>query len=235
MRDELLKIIIQELRSPISAVIGFTDILKEAEKPTESGLILDTISNASRRTKDLLDMALLVADIEPDTINDQMRPCKLSHLLELAAGDLTALIQSKHISLMLPDRCELSEIIASPDMIKQVLKIFLDLSVKQSPDYSKIHVLIHEEVDHIELEIKHLCHAEGLQTLQIIKDYLQSANPRKWQWPGIETAISRYIMDLHHASITIINHPDGEVSAKLIFPVNDEKGEALHQLLSQMN
>jgi K+-sensing histidine kinase KdpD len=235
MRDELLKIIIQELRSPISAIIGFTDILKEAQKATDSGLILDTISSASRRTKDLLDMALLVADTETTTINDQQRPCKISHLLEIAGGDLLALLQAKHITVNFPDHTELSEIIVYPDMIKQVLKIFLDMSIRQSPYHSTIHILIHEEVDHVELEIKHPCHEEGLQSLQTIKAYLKSGNPRKWQWPGIETAISKYIMDLHHAKINIHNNSDGEVSAKLIFPVNDAKGKDLHQLLSQMN
>jgi signal transduction histidine kinase len=235
MKDELLKIIIQELRSPISAIIGFTDILKEAEKASDSGLILDTISNASRRTKDLLDMALLVADTETTTINDQLRPCKVSYLLEIAAGDLLTLLQAKHITFNFPRHTELSEIIAYPDMIKQVLKIFLEMSLRQSPEHSTIEVLLHEEVDHVELEIKHSCHEEGLQSLRTIQAYFESEAPRKWQWPGIEAAISKYIMDLHHGKITIHNNPDGEVSAKLVFPVNDAKGEALHQLLSQMN
>jgi len=235
MKDDLLKIIIQELRSPISAIMGFTEILREAECTKDNNLILDTIGDASKKTKDLLDLALLVTEIDTRANNDQMRPYKLSYLIDIAIGDLVAEIRSKKIKLSTPDHSELSEIIINPDMIKQVLKIFLQWSVKQSPDYSTIHILLLENVDHIELEIKHICIEEERSSVENVKEYIKSGNPRKWQWPGIEVAVSKYIMELHHAKIEILNYPDGEVSAKLVFPVNSAKGEALHQLLSQMN
>jgi K+-sensing histidine kinase KdpD len=235
MKDDLLKIIIQELRSPITAIIGFTEILKESENKKDYNLILETISDASKKTKELLDLALMVSEIDTIRNDELVRPYKLSCLFDIVINDLKSDIRKKKINLVPPDHVEISEIIINPDLIKQVIQIILQWAIKFSPERSTIRILLNENIDHIEMEIKFGCNEKGKTSVETVKQFLLKETLRRNQWPGLEIAITKYIADLHHAKIEILDYPDGEVSAKLFFPVNSAKGEALHQLLSQMN
>ncbi len=236
IKNKFLRILIQELRTPVSAIIGFTDILADDEINTENQTVMKPICGASQKTKELLDTALIVTEINTQTSGNNMRPYKLSNLIEYAVNDNVDLIRKKDIHVCYPQDLEITEIVIDPGLIKEVLRIFILNAIKYSPENGDIKIEIHESVDRIELHIQDSGNGFTEKDLSEISSFLQSPEMIKnSDWSGIRFAIAKFIMSLHNAQIMIENRENGGSLAKLIFPVNNAKREALHQLLSQLN
>jgi K+-sensing histidine kinase KdpD len=101
----------------------------------------------------LLDVALIVTEIDPEKSIDNMRPYKLSNLIEYAVNDNRKLIAEKNVDIIYPQDKEITEIIIDPGLVKEVLNIFIRRGVKNSPEHGIVKLEMHESIDRIEMHI----------------------------------------------------------------------------------
>ncbi len=236
IKGKFLRIIVQELRSPVSAIIGFTDILKDGEANGDKGSLIDTLGDASRKSKELLDLALAITEIDPEKSTCKMRPYKVSSVLEYAIDDHSQLINDKRISITGPAESEITEVVIDPGLIKEVVRIFVFNAVWHTPKDGHIDISVNESIDKVELRIDDSGSGFNISDLNSISQFLKIPGVAdRSEWPGLRFAIAKLIMDVHHAEIKIDNNTQGGATVKLIFPVNNAQREALHQLLSQLN
>jgi K+-sensing histidine kinase KdpD len=236
IKGKFLQIIVQELRSPISAIIGFTDILKQDEENGGREILIDTLGDASRKSKELLDLALAITDIDSDKSVSKMRPYKVSSVLEYAIADHSQIINDKRISITGPAESELTEVVIDPGLIKEVVRILLFNAIWHTPKDGHIDISICESVDKVELRIDDFGTGFNLSDLNTLTSFLKIPGiGNRSEWPGLRFAIAKFIMEIHHAEIKVENNTHGGATAKMIFPVNNAQREALHQLLSQLN
>jgi K+-sensing histidine kinase KdpD len=236
LKAKLLKIIIQELRSPVSAIIGCTDLLREDVGSEDKNSLLETMSHASEKSRELLDVAMMVTEIDQDKLSHKMRPYKISNLVDFAIKDNIEAIQNKGIEVLSPEDVEFTEVVIDPDLIKEVLKLLLSVMIKDTPQHGEIKIIINELVDRIELAIDNSGKGFSDNQLKVMSGFF--ADPgfsSKSECPGLKLAIVKFIMTIHYASITASNNEQGGASLKLIFPVNDSRREEINQILSQLN
>lgn len=236
LKSKFLQIIVQELRSPVSAIIGFTDILKENEENGGRMSLVDTLGDASRKSKDLLDLALAITDIDPNNTQNKMCPYKLSSMLEYVIEDHSQLISDKQITITGPAESELTEVVIDPGLIKEVVRIFLNNAIRHTPKEGHVDISIYEKVDQVELRIDDSGKGFSSNDLDNLTGFLKIPGmPEHPQWSGLRIAVAKFIMEIHHAEIKVGNNTRGGATVKLIFPVNNEQREALHKRLSQLN
>lgn len=236
LKGYFLQVMVQELRSPVSAIIGFTDILKDKEDKGEKVHLVNSLDDASRKTRELLDLALAITEINPENSTSKMRPYKVSSLVDYAIDDHDELIRDKHIIISRPDDLEMTEVVIDPGLIKEVVRIFIYNAIWHTPEKGQLKISVNESVDKVELYIEDTGDGFKQEDLNNINHFLSIPSvASRSDWPGLRFAVAKFIMDIHHATIKVKNNTQGGASAKLIFPVNNAQREALHQLLSQLN
>ncbi len=236
IKGKFMQVILHELRSPISAINGFTDILIQDETDGERMSLVEAMHDASCKSKELLDLALAINEIDPEDEISKMRPYKISSMLEYVIGNHSQLINDKRISITGPAESELTEVVIDPDLIKEVVRIFMFNAIRNTPIEGHINISISETVDKVELSIDDSGNGFSFTDLNKISGFLKIPGiAGRTEWPGLRIAIAKFIMEIHHAEIKIENNKQGGGTAKLIFPVNNAQREALHQLLSQLN
>jgi len=235
LKGMFLKIIIQELRSPMSAILGFADMLKDNDDGQHDNIV-ESVTNASRKSQDLLDIALVVSEVDAENTAANIRPYKVSDLFEYALKDHKDIISEKKLEIQMPAEREITEVVINPTLIKEVVRIFIQNAVFHSHEGGTIELDIYESIDRIVLNISDSGNGFDLEFLEKASTFLKSKDlTNRSRWPGLRFAIAKYIMDMHYAEIIIENNADGGASAKLIFPVNNAQLEKLHQSLSQLN
>ncbi len=235
LKGMFLKIIIQELRSPVSAILGFADMLK-VEDDNQKDKIADLVTNASRKSQELLDIALVVSEIDAEKGPANVRPYKVSNLFDYALKDHSDNILEKNLEIQMPAEREITEVVINPTLIKEVVRIFIQNAVFHSEPGGTIVLEINESIDRIVLNISDSGNGFDLEFLNNASLFLKSKNlTDRSKWPGLKFAIAKYIMDIHFAEIIIENNAGGGASVKLIFPVNNAQLEEIHQSLSQLN
>lgn len=236
IKSTFLRIICHEMRTPVGAVIGFTDILKENLNSEDSFRILDTITSATKKIKLLSDTALFVSQIDHEKIAESMRPTKLQSILEYSVSDVYEDMTSKGNKIILPQMGNISEIVIEPDLIKTVIEIFLSNAIFLSLPGSSISLDITENAESIELSISHEGRGMSEEIVKMITEYtLNDLKTQHSDLQGIRMAIAMLIMNLHNSEIIINKNTGSGAQVSMIFPINKAKQNALHQLLSQLN
>ncbi|MCF8364869.1 MAG: hypothetical protein K9H16_03755 [Bacteroidales bacterium] len=236
MNSRLLRTIVHELRSPVSAIIGFADLLNADDDFSQRNKVIESVLDASRRSKELLDMALVLSEIDLEDKAGNIRPFRVSDLFGYALRDHADLIVEKEIEILQPTGREITEAVIDPALIKEVVRIFIHNAVWHSPAGGKIVLDVFESIDRIELHINDNGGGFDFDTLNAITNFLkQKEISDKSKWPGLRFAIVKHLMNIHHAEIIAENNSGGGATVKLIFPVNNAQREALHQSLSQLN
>lgn len=235
-KSAFLQILVQEMRSPVSAVIGFTDMLREDNSSLENREYIETLTEASGKSRELLDLALLITEVDPEKSTNKMRPYKVSSVVDYALDDHRDLIRVKHLTVFKPSESEITEVVIDPGLIKEVVRIFIHNAILHSPRSGKVNISVSETVDKVELRITDSGMGFSLSLLNTVNKFLNIPGmPGRSEWPGLHFAIAKFIMDIHHGEIKVENNAKGGATVKLIFPVNNAQREALHQLLSQLN
>lgn len=236
LKNNFLKVICHELRTPVSGILGFAEILNENPNCVENHDILKTIIFASKNLKDYADIALMITQIEPSQINDNMRPTKLTSLVEYAIIEVMQNCGKKEIGINTNLKDKLAEVIIEPGLIKDVIRIILTNAANHSPVKGSITIKLTEFEDKLELEISNPGKGFEPDKLKNITAFLMKdgLNLRS-EWPGMHFSVIKFVMDLHSGQVQISNPDEGGAMVKLIFPINAMKNKAFSEALLQLN
>ena len=96
VRNKLLRIICHEFRTPVSAMMGFIEILMEERGMPDEGHILETINAAAHKMQSLTDLALTVSQIDHESMPGAMQPADLGPIIEYAVSDTLEIHKEGH-------------------------------------------------------------------------------------------------------------------------------------------
>lgn len=236
LKNSFLKVICHELRTPVSGILGFVDILNENPNCVENKDILKTIIFASKNLQEYADIALMITQIEPEKINENMRPTKLSSLVEYALIEVMQNCDKKEIAINSNFKDKLTEVIIEPSLIKDVIRIILANAANHSPVKGAISINLTESKEKIELQISN--QGKGFEPEKfknITSFFMKEGLNLRSEWPGMHFSVIKFIMDLHNGQVQICNPEEGGAMVKLIFPINAKKNKAFSESLLQLN
>ncbi len=133
MKDEMLSAISHEMRTPLTAILGFTELLLnenvEEEKVTQ---FLRLSYQEGERLRELIDDLLDLQRLRAGFIGNLFTPIPVKPLLQEIANIFAETSEAHEITVSCPD--ELPSIIADEQKIHRVLKNLMSNAIKYSPD-----------------------------------------------------------------------------------------------------
>ena len=138
---EAILSIIQELRQPVSSVIGYTDLLiseSTASLSAQQRKFLERIRSSSDRMQTLLDDLLQTSVFNISPIDLAPQPLDVETLLDQAITDMADLLREKEINLLMELPPDLPTFYADRDALHQVLIHLLQNAGSATPPESNI-------------------------------------------------------------------------------------------------
>ena len=223
MKDEFVLTTSHELRSPLTAVQGFAELLmleREKLSPKQAEtveVILDNSRHLVRLLNDLLDLARSNAGrltIKPVLVEP-------SQLVEEAVRTMRGQIASKHQTLSEQIEQDLPYVNADADRIRQVLVNLLTNANEYCPEGAGIE-LEARRVDS-EGEIAVIDDGPGIQTEQL--DHIferftrgEAGLTQRVGGSGLGLAISKSLVELHGGSIWVESRPGDGATFRMRLP-----------------
>jgi signal transduction histidine kinase len=208
MKDEFVLTTSHELRSPLTAVQGFAELLilereKLSPKQTETvEVILDNSRHLVRLLNDLLDLARSNAGrltIKPVLVEP-------SQLVEEAVRTMRGQIESKHQTLSEQIQPELPQVNADADRIRQVLVNLLTNANEYCPEGAGIEVEARRVNGQVEIAV--IDDGPGIQAEQM--DHIferftrgEAGLTQRVGGTGLGLAISKSLVELHGGTIWV--------------------------------
>jgi PAS domain S-box-containing protein len=243
VRDEFLAIASHELRSPVTVLNGYAQLLQRAaskQEPDENMLhrAVDMVVVGAKRVTLLVNQLLDVSRINTGRFRLER---SFIDVMPLFRGVVDAAGQSTsehHVSLDGPD---VLPAYVDPTHFQQVVQNLLNNAIKYSPDGGEISVDVKELADNLVFRVRD--HGIGLSpenTERIFERYYRVREPREaslandhYAGLGIGLYVSRQIVELHGGSIRAQPAADGEGGTEVLVALPlQERGEAQSDVAS---
>ena len=223
MKDEFVLTASHELRSPLTSVQGFAELLmleRERLSPKQGEtveIILDNTRHLVRLLNDLLDLAR--SDAGRLAINPV--PTDIGSLVEDVVRSIRAQTESKHQNLELDLASNLPQVSAEPDRIRQVLVNLVTNAHEYSPEGARISVSARPVGGDVEISVAD--DGPGIPKGQAdhIFDRFTRGDAGLTQrvgGTGLGLAISKSLVELHGGTIGVSSVPGRGSTFRVVLP-----------------
>jgi two-component system sensor histidine kinase CreC len=217
--ESYIQTLTHEMKSPLSAIRGASELLQEKMQVAERTKFLKNIRTETERIQNMIERLLQLSALENRKGLTDVQDIDVSELAEEAVESLAPLIVAKRINF---DKNIGREIYLSGNrfLIKQSLANLLQNAVDFTPEKGTISVLVKRGDAYIELEVSDDGPGVPDYALDRIFDRfysLQRPGTSK-KSSGLGLTFVKEATALHGGTIALENRPDGGVTARLRFP-----------------
>lgn len=227
MKDEFLASLSHELRTPINAVLGWTQLIqRKVLSEADHDKAIDTIERNARlqaqMIADLLDMSRIISgkvQLEFDLIDTHQFMLELIDTFRPSA-------ESKHIALSLEIEPELNcQLSGERSRLQQIFANIISNALKFTPENGSVIVSVRQKEQQVEFSVTDSGVGIKPEFLPLVFDRFRQADAsfsRKFGGLGLGLAIVKQLTELHAGSVSVSSEGEGKGSTfTIILPVRE--------------
>ncbi len=208
-RRDLIANVSHELKTPLTAVKGFLELMESDHLPPEQRAEFLSLTNVEvARLERLIAEQLELARIDAGALPLDRELVDLDDIAEGVASSRELLAERAGIDLVtsLPDESVLVR--ADPARVEQILLILLDNALKNTQDGGKVTVGVSHSQDSAFLTVRDTGVGIPIEAQQFIFDRYYQADPsREGEGLGLGLSIARGLAEAHDGSIEVRSAP----------------------------
>ena len=205
MKNDFVSTVAHEFQTPLSIIIGFTELIKENTlKPSDYREALDLINQKAESLSEMVDELLDLAQMETGKgLRINLESCNVNEVLTEMISSFRTRTTSHHFKLELPEE----DVIIFADKIRmaQVMENLLSNAVKYSPIQSSIKVVVSSFAKFCQVQVSD--HGIGMTEHQggliFEKYYRADISNTAPAGTGLGLFITKSIIDAHNGQIEV--------------------------------
>jgi len=219
--EQYVQTLTHEMKSPLAAIRGASEILEENPAEADRVKFLDNIKTQSLRLSEMIDKMLALASVEYRQNEIEKKPVNLAELCrQVIAGfehGANKKLVDKKIRLMHEDLNIASTIHGDTFLLTQSLQNLLDNAIDFSPPYGVIKIAIDSSPTHCIIKIQD--QGAGIPDYaapRLFERFYSLPRPDTGQRSsGLGLSFVKEVALAHNGDITLVNQPEGGVLASL--------------------
>lgn len=229
-REDVSRMLIHDLRSPLTAVTTSLKLLNELT-PKDSSLrpLVDSTSESGRRAirkiLQRVDSLLDIARIESDFLALDAEPIAFPALLQSAREELDPIAQEISVTIEADIPADLAPLKIDGDKVERVMLNLIDNALKFSPEASTVTVRARADADHVRIDV--IDQGPGVPDeykTRLFDRFVQVKDQKgKRRGSGLGLTFCRLVVEAHGGRIWVEDNPFGGSVFSLTLPlVNGE-------------
>ena len=199
-RRDLTNTLAHDLRTPLTAIVGYMENLRNAVNPEKQDDYMDAIQKNTEYMDKIISDVLELSVLER-TQKTQTKPVDLMQLFREAFAQYEPQLESRRITLRMKGECRIQ---ADPRMMAQTAANLVSNAVRYTPQGGEITVSGSPE----RLQITNTCH-ETLDAAKLAEPFAKSDSARSGNsGSGLGLTIVRQIMELHGFKLLLHQRAD---------------------------
>jgi two-component system phosphate regulon sensor histidine kinase PhoR len=229
MREELVANVTHEIKTPLTAIIGFIETLQDGalEEPLTAKTFLNTIAENARRLNRLVDDLLTLSNIELGEMTLRLEGVTVSDVVAHVLPVFESKAKEKNLKIdnIFPE--DLSPIHADRDRLAQILMNILDNAVKYTPEGGHVAISAHEaDKDYVVIQVMDT--GIGIPKSEIPRlgerfYRVDKTRSRELGGTGLGLSIVKHLMKAHKGKIEIESKMGVGTTVSLYFPLYSGK------------
>lgn len=204
-KDEFLASISHELRTPMNVIVGWTEMLaRHAIDPEEHQRIFEVLNRNAKAQAKLVEDLLDIARITTRKLSLNVKPIKLTEIVEQAVGSMRLAAESKRIRIRTVLESPIGQTEGDPDRLQQVFWNLLSNAIKFTPEGGSVEIVLGIEGNRQMVLVRDTGQGIDREFLpQVFERFVQEEGgpARRFGGLGLGLSIARHIIELHGGSI----------------------------------
>jgi two-component system sensor histidine kinase/response regulator len=222
-RDFLL-LISHEMRTPLSGILGFAEIIQEIIGKDQLKEFVDPLVVSIKRLMKFSETALSITELKAKETFKNFKKKQLSEFVGGIVHKANAKAAPKNLEIVMQDVNTCAEANIDAELMEKCINNILDNAVRFSPANSSIVIKVTAQIKSVEISIKD--NGPGFKDTDIIMlgEMFSVGDIMHHQaGTGLSLAEAKLILDLHGGNITCGNRKDGGAEVKIVLPIADSE------------
>jgi two-component system NtrC family sensor kinase len=224
IRSEFVHTVSHDLRSPLTSVIGYTELVERAGSLNEMqkdflGRIQESVQQITGLINDLLDIGSIEAGF--DTRREFVQ---LEGILRYTLDILNGQVKTKHLAVKTDIGASLPALRANPIRLRQVMDNVVGNAIKYAPQDGEIEISIQAEADQMILKVTD--NGPGIPAAdqpRIFDKFYRGSNiDSEVEGSGLGLAIVKTIVESHQGRIWVESVEGKGSSFFIVLPILSE-------------
>jgi PAS domain S-box-containing protein len=214
VKDEFLATLSHELRSPLSAILGWAQLLRStAAAPGDLGVGLETIERNARAQSQLIEELLDMSRIVSGMLRLDVQPVDLSAVIDEAVESVRPASEAKGIRIRVEQNRNAAPIIGDPIRLQQIVWNLLINGIKFTPRDGYIHIVVRRVELQVEISIRDS--GQGISPAVLPRLFTRfsqgdSSTTRRHGGLGLGLALVRHLTELHGGTVHASSPGEGQ-------------------------
>ncbi len=204
LKDEFLAVVSHELRSPLNAILGWTQAIRRKQSDAAVLKALEIIERNGKIQLKLIDDLLDVSSIIQGKLRMRTRLLDLEPIINAAIDAVRPAAEAKSIQLESILDLSAGKVIGDPDRLQQIFWNLLSNAVKFTPEGGQIRIQLQGKISHVEISVSDTGCGISADFLPYVFDRFSQGNPtgkRGNGGLGLGLAIVRHLAELHGGTV----------------------------------
>ncbi|CDM66308.1 ATP-binding protein [Pyrinomonas methylaliphatogenes] len=201
LKDEFLATLSHELRTPMTAILGWMHLLREGKlDEAATSRALDAIYRNAQAQMRLIEDLLDISRIITGKFQFEVMPIGLVPVIESALDSIKPAAEAKRIDIETRLDESAGPVMGNPDRLRQAIWNLLSNAVKFTPRGGRVTVELRRVDSHVEIRISDTGEGISPEFLPFVFERLRQADSstrRTHGGLGIGLSIVRHIVELH--------------------------------------
>lgn len=211
LKNDFVQHVSYELRSPLTNIIGFTDLLRTpglGPLNDRQAEYIDHISTSSSVLLTLVNDILDLATVDAGIMRLNYSPIDLGDLLDDVSMQIADRLQESGVTLEITAPAHLGSLVADPQRLKQILVKLLSNASNFSPEGSSISLECKREGTDFVFSVRDRGPGISQDMIANVFDrFSTGAKSGKRGGAGLGLSIVDSFVSLHHGTVTIDSQP----------------------------
>jgi PAS domain S-box-containing protein len=232
LKDEFLAVLSHELRSPINAIVGWSQMLR-TRKLNEATIdrALETIERNAKLQTQLIEDLLDISRIIQGKLDLNIHPLNLTSVIEAAINTVRPAAEAKGIQLQSPVTSAAELISGDANRLQQVVWNLLSNAIKFTPQGGRVEIRLDRTNSHIQIQVTDTGKGISPSFLPYVFDRFRQADSsitRSHGGLGLGLSIVRQLVELHGGTVQAESPGEGQGATFTVkLPLITESSKAI--------
>ncbi|WP_242945920.1 HAMP domain-containing sensor histidine kinase [Clostridium sp. DSM 8431] len=212
LKTELISNVSHDLRTPLTSIINYVNILKSPEiTEDERNDYLKIVDKKAKKLKVLIDDLFEMSKINSGKIKLNRDRIDIMSLIHQVVGEYAYLYEDKNIEFKISSESEEIYMDLDGNMMSRVIENIVINALKYSLENTRVYIDVRESQDNVEISCKNIANYEmNFNNDEIIERFARGDRSRnsKVEGSGLGLAITKSIIELHNGTINILKEGD---------------------------
>ena len=205
MKTELITNVSHDLKTPLTSIINYVDLLKRIDvQPEEAKTYVSILDKKSQRLKILIEDLFEASKAASGAMQLSLEKLDVVALLRQTLGEAEGRIEKANLNFKVTMPKEKIFIEADGRKLWRVFENLINNSVKYSLQGTRVYVDIKKKNDFVEISMKNIsAHELNFDPIEITERFKRGEESRHTEGSGLGLAIAKSIVELHGGKFEI--------------------------------